>query len=469
MRFGLLTVILLASGLPTLAQSGAEAPQIPFTQFTLPNGLRVILSEDHSLPVVTESMLFNIGGRQEHPGRSGFAHLFEHLMFEGSEHAPKGVFDHLVEGYGGTDNASTHEDYTFYFETAPSNALPLLAWLDADRLAHLDVTPANLKNQISVVEEEKRLRVDNEPYGPLEYLAISAQSFSNWQNAHPVIGSFEDLNAATLPDVKAFFNAYYAPRNGVLAIVGDMDPVQTRGLITRYFGQIPDRGTIVPVNTVEPPRTAEKHVIMHDAHANLPALAIAWQGPSRDSPDFYALTMLGELLFDGESSRLYQSLVKTRKVALSVDGGLGFPEADYTDYRAPGLFSALVVYKNNVPKVEGTTSTEDLVEQLIFREIHDMVANGVPAEELDRARTRMRANWIRSEQTTLDRSQLLALSALLNGDPGAANTELNKYLQVKSSDIARAALQYLTHPRATVIVDLPGAQAPSGPSPKELR
>jgi len=454
--------LVVVSALAAGAQTVPAAPLIPYTQFTLPNGLRVILSEDHAVPVVTESLLFDVGGRQEHAGRSGFAHLFEHLMFEGSEHAPKGVFDHLVEGYGGTDNASTHEDYTFYFETAPSNALPLLTWLDADRVAHLDVTPTNLKNQIAVVEEEKRLRVDNEPYGPLEYVAIGEQSFSNWQNAHPVIGTFADLDAATLPDVQAFFNAYYAPRNAILAVVGDLDPARTRVLLTRYFGQIPNRGAIVPVDTREPPHTIEKHVTLHDAHAHLPALALTWPGPPRDNPDFYALTMLGELLFDGESSRLYQALVKTNKVALNVDGGLGFPDADYTDYRAPGLFSGLVMYKNGVPAVEGTTSTEDLVEQLIFREIHVIVANGVPDDELDRVRTRMRANWIRNEQTTLDRAQLLALSALLNGDPGAANTELNKFLQVTSADIARAAARYLTHAQATVIVDLPGTAMPTG-------
>jgi predicted Zn-dependent peptidase len=327
-------------------------------------------------------------------------------------------------------------------------------WLDSDRLANLNVTPENLKNQISVVEEEKRLRVDNQPYGTLLY-DLGDHTFTNWQNSHSVIGSFTDLDAATLADVKAFFDAYYAPRNIILGIVGDIDPERTRELVTKYFGWIPNRGAIQPVNTAETPPAQERHFTLTDAHANVPGVVIAWQGPQRNSPDYYALSMLGELLFSGKSSRLYQSLVKQRQVAISVDGGLGFPEADFTDYKSPGLFAGFIVYKSDTDPT--------LIEQLVFREIHEIVANGPTADELQRVRTKMMSEWVQSEQTTLDRSQVLLTSALLDGDPATVNSELDKLLDVKAEDIQRAAAAFLTHPRTTVVVDVPGKVQPGKP------
>jgi predicted Zn-dependent peptidase len=453
-HFALGLSLFFAAGL--VAQTPAiTVPQIAFTQFTLSNGLRVVLSEDHSLPVVTESLLFNVGGRVEHKGRSGFAHLFEHLMFEGSAHAPKGEFDHLVEGYGGNDNASTHEDYTIYYENVPSNALPTVMWLDADRMASLQVTQANMKNQIAVVEEEKRMRVDNAPYGPLLYVDLAQAAFSNWQNSHPVIGSNADLDAATLQDVQAFFEAYYAPRNAILTIVGDMDPVKTKAMVEQYFGWIPNRGTIVPVNTDETPQTAEKTITVHDPQAKLPALALAWHAPPRDTKDYYAMVMLSQLLFNGESSRLYQSLVKTNAVAIEVGGGLGFPSADYTDYRAPGLFSGLVIYKPN--------ATAEQIEGLVFQQIQQLEATGVTPAELDRLKTKFSSDWIQSQQTTLDRAELLGLATLFDGKPEAANTELANFMAVTPADLQRAATTYLIHAQTTVVRDVPGpAPAPAG-------
>lgn len=445
-----LLVLLMAVG-AAAALAQASVPQITFTEFTLPNGLRVVLSEDHTLPVVTESMLFNVGGRDEHPGQSGFAHLFEHLMFEGSRHAPKGEFDHLVEGYGGNDNASTHEDYTFYYENVPSNVLETVMWLDADRMSALNVTQANMENQIKVVEEEKRLRVDNAPYGPLVYIDLGQAAFRNWQNSHPVIGSEKDLNAATLAEVKKFFDDYYSPDNCILTIVGDLDTTKTEALVRKYFGWIPNRGKTTPVDTTEPVQNSAKVVTVHDEHAKLPAVAIGWHGPARDTPDFYALVMLSQLLFNGESSRLYQSLVKNSQVALEVQGGLGFPGADFTDYRAPGLFGGLAIYKPN--------ANADTVEKLIYQQIEQVEASGVPAEEMQRLRTKFSSDWIQSQQTTLDRNQLLALATLFDGKPDAANSELAKFLAVSPQDMQRVAQKYLIHSNSTLVVDLPGAAA----------
>jgi predicted Zn-dependent peptidase len=430
-------------------------PPINFTQFKLANGLRVVLSVDHALPVVTESMIFDVGARDEHAGQSGFAHLFEHLMFEGSKNAPKGVFDHVVEGHGGNDNASTHTDYTFYYENVPANVLPAIMWLDADRMASLNVTAANMKNQIAVVEEEKRFRVDNAPYGSLMYVDLGQAAFSNWQNAHPVIGSFQDLNAATLDEVQEFFRQYYAPSNCVLTIVGDIDPVKTKAMVEHYFGWIPNRGAITPVDTKEPPPAA-KTVTVHDPQAKLPAVAMAWQGPARGTPDFYAITMLSQLLFDGDSSRLYQSLVKDNKVAIEVDGGLGFPDADYTDYRAPGLFSGVVFQKPG--------ATADIIEKLVYQQIEEVEANGVTPAEMERLKTKFSSEWLQSQQTTQDRATLLALATLFDGNPGAANTELPRFLAVTPEQMQQAARTYLTHARGTVVLDVPGPAAAAPPA-----
>jgi predicted Zn-dependent peptidase len=292
------------------------------------------------------------------------------------------------------------------------------------------------------------MRVDNAPYGPLMYVDLAANAFSNWQNSHPVIGTNADLDAATLQDVQAFFEAYYAPRNAILTIVGDIDPVKTKAMVEQYFGWIPNRGTIVPVNTDEPPQTAEKTVTIHDPQAKLPAVAIAWHAPARDTKDFYAMVMLSQLLFNGESSRLYQSLVKTNAVAIEVDGGMGFPGADYTDYRGPGLFSGLVIYKPN--------ATAEQVEDLVFQQIQQIEATGVTPAELDRLKTKFSSDWIQSQQTTLDRAELLELATLFDGKPEAANSELSNFMAVTAADIQRVARTYLIHANATVVRDVPG-------------
>jgi predicted Zn-dependent peptidase len=454
-RFAPLLLTAALAGLAVAQAPPPEAqlklPQMQFTQFKLSNGLRVVLSVDHTLPVVTESMTFDVGAREEHKGRSGFAHLFEHLMFEGSAHAPKGTFEKLVEGYGGNFNANTHEDYTFYYTTVPSNVLETVMWLDADRMSALNVTEAALKNQISVVKEEKRLRVDNAPYGALVYSGIQEQAFANWQNSHPVIGSFADLDAASLADVQEFFHEYYAPDNCVLTIVGDLDPVKTKAMVEHYFGWIPDRGKITPVDTKEPEQSAPRRMTLPDPQAKLPGLTMSWHGPARGSRDFYALNMLGELLFDGDSSRMYQALVKNNPVALQVEGGLGFPMGDSSDYRSPGLFSSLVIYKPN--------ATAEEVEKLVMQQIHEVEANGVPAGEMQRLRTKFSSDWIQSEQTTLSRAQLLGLATMFDGSPEKANTELQNFMAVTPEEMQAVARQYLTSAKVNVIVDQPGAAA----------
>ena len=431
---GLVLAALLCAA-PALA-----APKIE--TFTLPNGLRVVLAPDPAVPVVTMSMIFDVGGRQEQPGRSGFAHLFEHLMFEGSRNAPKGTFDRVLETYGGDNNASTHEDFTFYYEVLPSNALPIALWLDADRLSALAVSEESMRNQVSVVAEEKRQSVDNQPYAPLLYIEIASRTFQNWTNAHPTIGTFADLDAATLKDVKDFFNAYYSPSNAWLAVVGDVDPAEARRDIERYFSWIPNLGAPKPVDSAEPDQTSARRFPLEDAHATLPALAVAWSGMPRRraQPDFYALGLLGRALFTGKSSRLYQALVKESQVAISVDGGVGFPVSDWEEYKHPGLFGAFVVHK--------ATATGESVRSRIVAEIAKIASEGLGASELERVKTKLRSDYIVGGQTTLGRAKRYLQAALLDGKPEAAEGELARYLDVTGEQIQKAAARYLVDERS---------------------
>ncbi len=418
------------------APAAKKVPPIEFEQFELANGLKVILSRDATVPVVAQAMIFNVGGRQETPGRSGFAHLFEHMMFEGSRHVRKGEFDRILEAFGGDNNASTHMDFTFYYEEIPSNALPVALWLDADRVGALKVSRRAVRTQIEVVKEERRMLVDNEPYGPLLYLDIASHTFSNWHNAHPTIGSYEDLSAAGIRDVRRFFKEQYRPANAAMAIVGDIDLEETRRLVTDYFGDIPNRAAPQDIDTSESPAAGGRTIKLEDPLANLPALAISWKGmPERGTRDYYALTLLGTALFAGKSSRLYQGLVKKSQAAVYADGGLGFPISDYTEYKAPGIFGAFVIHK--------AERTSDEIKALVLKAVRKVASSGLKKRELRRIKTKFRADWIAERQTNLGRARMLLIASLLDGDPGEANRQLDRFLAVTSGDIRRAAAKYL--------------------------
>jgi len=432
--------ILVAAVFAALAASPLRAEnRVDFSSFTLPNGLRVLLSRDSSVPVAAVAMIVDVGGRHEVPGRSGFAHLFEHMMFEGSAHVPKGGFDRFLESIGGDNNASTHEDFTFYHEEVPSNALAVALWLDADRIGALSVTRESVKNQIDVVKEEKRMRVDNEPYGAAQYVDIASHSFSNWQNAHPVIGSFEDLSAASLGDVKSFFDAYYSPDNITMAVVGDVDPVEVRRLVAEYFGPIKSKPRPPAADLAEPAPRGER---VADPHAKLPALAVTWKDmPKRGTTEHRALVLLGKALFSGKSSRLYQSLVKESQTAVSVEGGLGYPLQDWDEYKAPGLFGSFIIHKRDTPFAK--------IRELVAAEISRVAAKGLTAAELERVKIKFRSDWVREEQTRLGRAQRLLQGALLDGDPEAANRELDLFMAVTGEDVRRAAAASLRPLAAT--------------------
>ena len=419
----------------------ASAFTIDISTFTLANGFRVVLAPDRSVPVAAMSMIVPVGARQETKGRSGFAHLFEHLMFEGSGRVKKGEFDAILERLGAESNASTHQDVTFYYEMLPANALEIAYWLDADRLSGLAVTHKGVKTQVAVVEEEKRQNVLEEPYMPSLWVGIQRDVFSNWANKHDTYGDFADLEAADLGDVKRFFSDWYSPSNTIIAVVGDFDPADARARVEKYFSWIPDRSARVVPDAAEPPQTAPRTFQVEDKHARSPALATVWTGmPERGTRDYYATVLLGQYLYAGKSGRLYQRLVKEEQVATAVDepyaGGLGFPISDWAEFKAPGLFGGIVLQKPQ--------ASVSRVDAMIAEEIAKLAQNGVPATDLERVKTKFKSDWIVGAETVLGRAWMLLRHAAFDGDAGRINGELERFLSVTPEETREAAARFLT-------------------------
>src|SRR5271156_5877662 len=308
---------LLAGSLLLQGQTEPKPLRIPIEQYKLDNGLRIVMSEDHSAPTYAISITYDVGSHSEHAGRTGFAHLFEHMMFEGSENVGKGEHMILVENNGGDMNGSTTEDRTNYFESFASNQLDLGPFLESDRMRSLAVNQANLDNQRNAVQEERRLGVDNQPYGETSEV-LQGLIYDNFANKHSVIGSMEDLNAATIKDVQEFFRIYYAPNNAVLTLVGDFEPAQALAKIKKYFGDIPAQPAPPVPDLAEPKQTGERRKTIEDPFARVPQLDIVYKIPPGNTPDDYALDVLSTAMGGGQSSRLYQTLVKDKELAVNV-------------------------------------------------------------------------------------------------------------------------------------------------------
>ncbi|MDQ3907078.1 MAG: insulinase family protein, partial [Acidobacteriota bacterium] len=414
-------------------------PRVSTEQFTLENGLRVILSEDHSVPVVSVAVYYDVGSRNEREGRTGFAHLFEHMMFQGSENVGKAEHFQYIFNNGGTMNGTTSSERTNYYETLPSHQLPLALWLESDRMRSLKVTQENLDNQRHAVQEEKRLTYDNRPYSNA-FLRLNELIFRNPANAHSTIGSMEDLDAASVEDVQEFFRIYYAPNNAVLSIVGDFDPREARSLIEKYFATIPPQPAPPRVDVSEPPEVAARFESYPDRFAQLPALMLGWKAPVRRTPEFYALTLASDLLLEGESSRLYQKLVKGDESVVAVQGGMG-------ERRGPSS-----VYLFAIPKPGHTT---DEIRRTIQDEIRRLAAEGPAPEEMEKLRNNLLNDAVRGRQSTMYRAQMLAEYALYDGDPDLFNTELESYLSATPEEIKDAAARYLATDNYSLIEVVP--------------
>ncbi|MGI9067766.1 MAG: M16 family metallopeptidase [Pyrinomonadaceae bacterium] len=417
--------------------------QTPITQFSLVNGLRVVLCEDHAVPVVSIAIYYDVGSRNEKEGRTGFAHLFEHMMFQGSENVPKAAHFQYIFNSGGTMNGTTSTERTNYYETLPASHLPLALWLESDRMRSLKVTQDNLDNQRNAVQEEKRLRYDNQPYVNA-FLRVNELIFKNPANAHSTIGSMEDLDAATIEDIQEFFRIYYAPNNAVLTIAGDFETAEATALVRKYFEGIPSQPPPPPVDTSEPEDVAQTQEVYHDKLAPAPAFVLGWKIPPRRTPDFYALSLAADLLFEGDSSRLYQKLVKGDESVVSIQGGID-------ERRGP---SACYIFALPKPGEQVAAIREQIVD-----EIRALRTSGPSPAEMEKLRNSLCNDVVRGRQSTMYRAQRLAEYTLYDGDPTLFDSELDHYLAITAEQIRSAVERFLDVENRVVLDIVPAAPA----------
>jgi len=410
-----------------LSASFAQGTQIAFEQFTLSNGLHVILHQDNSTPIVSISVLYHVGSKDENPSRTGFAHFFEHLLFEGSKNIQRGEFDKYIQSAGGYNNANTSQDRTFYYEVLASNNLELGLWLESERMLHANIDPVGLETQRSVVKEEKRLRVDNQPYGSL-LEEVFKRAYTNHPYNWVPIGSMEHIDAATKDEFIEFYKKYYVPNNATLSIAGDIDIQKTIGLVKAYFGDIPKGADVPRVSIVEPPLKKEIRDIIYDDKAPLPAVVQAYRIPEQTHPDFYALSVMSTILADGESSRITRSVVNQQQKAVAA-GSFSFP------LEHPGLFITYGIANQSV-------SPEDL-EAAIDAEVKKMQQELISTTELKKVQNKLETDFIRGLASVENIAENLANYHVYYGDANLINKELERYMNVTPEDVKRVASQYL--------------------------
>ncbi|MBM3139440.1 MAG: insulinase family protein [Chloroflexi bacterium] len=433
--------------------AGAQAfrLEIPVHDHRLSNGLRVIVSPDHSAPLVTVAVYYGVGMRVEPPGRTGFAHLFEHLMFQGSGQMGKHEVAYLVEQNGGMLNGSTSLDFTNYFEVLPAPALELALWIEAERMRGPSITQAELDNQRDVVKSEIRLNVLNQPYGGFPWLPMSERAFRNWHNAHNGYGDMADLDAAALPDVERFFVDYYSPSNAVLVVVGDCEPARALELATRAFETIPPRPVPPPADLSEPPREAELRATYHDPRANRPALAISYHTPPRGSRAFDGLALLDHVLLQGDDSRLHQELVRRHAFSSSVDGGINFLGNAF-NARTPLLWTSSLVHDPHVAADAILDAFDGVLEEVRV----------APLDEATFARALVKARSAYYDTITgffypsLGRADLLASFALFDDDPRLINAVPARFDALTPELVHETAREVLAPRNRTVLELEPG-------------
>jgi len=423
-------------------------PRVDFKETTLKNGLRVLTIEDHSAPVIAISVTYKVGSANERQGRTGFAHLFEHMMFKGSENIGSGEHFLLVFNNGGTMNGTTNADRTVYFEALPANQLDLALFLEADRMRSLEITKANLDNQRNAVQEERRLGVDNQPYGKT-FEKRTDLLYDNFAYKHTTIGSMDDLNAASVEDVASFFKMYYAPNNATLVLVGDFKTADALAKIRTNFESIPRQPDPPDVDLSEPAQKAERRLTLDDVLARAPRIDIAFKAVPGNSADFYALQVLSNALQGGQSSRLYQKLLKEKELVTAIGGTM--------DERR-GV-SALLTFAQLRPGLK----TED-VEAAIYAEIERLKKEPIADWELQKAKNSTRRNFIEGLQSSLNRAIQVGQLTVYYGDPNLINTRLDKVMAVTKDDVQRVANKYLADTNRTVVVTMPGKKSTTSAS-----
>jgi zinc protease len=428
------------------AAPGATPVQLQIVTRTLDNGLRLVMVENHNAPVISLQMWYHVGSKDERPGHTGFAHLFEHLMFEGSVHVAPDQHSRVIEALGGESNAFTLDDVTVFYETFPSNALERVMWLEADRMGGLQITQEHFTSERQVVEEERRMRVDNVPYGRV-IEDLYAAAFTVHPYKHTTIGSMEDLDKATLADVQDFFHTYYRPDNCTMILVGDFSVDGAVAAAEKYFGGIPKPSAPVPrVTAVEPPQTAERTLVKTYPDTPLPAFVYGYKMPAEYSPDSYALDLVSNILASGESSWLYRKLVYDDRIAAEVDGSGNFTED-------PNLFFVLAVMNQGHSNAEGEKEIQGVLDRV--------KAEPLDAHELEKAKNQQTAAFILGHESDEEVASAIGPYAVIAGDPNLYNSDLERYLSVTPEEIERVARTYFVPERATLLeVEVPPAAAP---------
>jgi predicted Zn-dependent peptidase len=423
---------------------------VPIHSSTLKNGLRVVIAPDTTAPVVTVGIYYKIGFRLEPQGRSGFAHLFEHMMFQGSENAPKMQHIKLINSSGGVLNGSTMYDVTNYYEAVPSNALERVLWLEADRMRALKVDDENLRNQRDVVKEEVRVNVMNQPYGGFPWLDMPPVAFRNWANAHNFYGDFADLDAATLVDVQKFFRTYYVPNNAVLLLLGDIKPEEGAALAEKHFADIPKGATPPFADPAEPPQKEERRGHLEEKFGTLPAMAIGYVMPQRKTPEWYAMALLDQALHGGRAGRIHRELVLEKQVAVEADGGID----DIFGYNGPTQMTTRILHKPEYSS-EATLAAFDAV----IREVQE---KGISEDELQQLKVKWRSDYY----STLEGGRggympryglmhLLACFTLFDNEPQLVNTILDGFLAVTREQVQEVAKKYLRPENRAIVFRKP--------------
>jgi zinc protease len=426
---------------------------IPIHTETLKNQLRVVIAPDAAAPVVTVGVYYKIGFRLEPQGRSGFAHLFEHMMFQGSEKAPKMQHIKLINSSGGVLNGSTMYDVTNYYEAVPSNALERVLWLEADRMRALKVDEENLINQRNVVKEEVRVNVLNQPYGGFPWLDMPPVAFRNWANAHNFYGDFADLDAASLSDVQKFFRTYYVPNNAVLLMLGDVNPQEGMALAEKYFGSIPAGAPPPFADSAEPAQTEERRGYVEEKFGTLPAMAIGYVLPKRRSPEWYAMILLDQALHGGRAGRIHRELVLEKQIAVEADGSVD----DVFGYNGPSQLTTRILHKPEYSAEQALAAFDAVLQEV--RE------QGITQEELDQLKVKWRSDYY----STLEGGRggympryglmhLLACFTLFDDNPQLVNTILEGFLAVKREEIQAAAKKYLQPQNRAIVFRTPAGK-----------
>jgi len=441
LKLSLLIVVCLVLAQQTPAQT--RNVRVDFRETTLKNGLRVITVEDHTAPVVSTAVTYNVGSRDERKGKTGYAHLFEHMMFKGSENVGAGEHPVLVRNNGGGDNASTSEDRTNYFEALPANQLELALFLESDRMRSLAVTKDNLDNERHNVQEERRQRVDNQPYGKSGELQQEL-IYENFAYKHSVIGSMEDLNAASVDDIREFFRIYYAPNNAVLVLVGDFKTKDALSKVRKYFENIPRQPNPPPVDQTEPAPREERRATVSDQLARATQVAIAFKTVPGNTADFYALQVLSAALQGGQSSRLYQKLVRDKELVTAV-GGFN------AENRGPGAFYITATLRPGVKP--------DAVEAAIYEEIGRLQKESIADWELQKSKSATRRAFMQNAQRSLSSAITIGQYAVYYNEPGLINTRLDKVNAVTKADVQRVANTYFTKENRVVVITTPAARS----------